>query len=69
MSVERDTPRGPTSEQLRRRVLAHEHGAAKRVDLAAWLGDDPALGLVTADARAWDAAHPCDCEALCTCGA
>jgi hypothetical protein len=43
------------------------HGAPSEVDPAAFLGDDPALALVTADQAAWLLAHPCDCEALCTC--
>jgi hypothetical protein len=43
------------------------HGAPSEVDPAVFLGDDPALALVTADQFAWSLAHPCDCEALCTC--
>jgi hypothetical protein len=38
---------------MRRHV---SHGAPSEVDPATFLGDDPAL-----------AAHPCECEALCTC--
>jgi hypothetical protein len=37
------------------------------VDVETWLGDDPALALVTADLHAWMLAHPCECEGLCTC--
>lgn len=29
--------------------------------------DDPELALATAPLDAWRDAHPCDCEALCTC--
>lgn len=43
------------------------HGGTVGVDLAVWCGDDPALALVTADQRSWQAAHPCVCEALCIC--
>jgi hypothetical protein len=43
------------------------HGAPSEVDPAAFLGDDPALSLVTANQVAWSLAHPCECEALCTC--
>jgi hypothetical protein len=37
------------------------------VDEQTFLGDDPALALVTANMHAWLEAHPCDCEALCVC--
>jgi hypothetical protein len=43
------------------------HGAASEVDAAVFFGTDAALALVTADPVAWSLAHPCDCEALCTC--
>lgn len=32
-----------------------------------WLSDDPDLALVHADMGVWHDAHPCDCEAMCTC--
>ena len=37
------------------------------VDPVVFLGGDPSLAMVAADMEAWVAAHPCDCEALCTC--
>ena len=37
--------------------------------LTVWIGDDPELSLVHADAHVWMLAHPCDCEALCECDA
>lgn len=47
--------------------MAEGHGSVPGVDLAVWLGDDPDLAMVNADLVAWSAAHPCECEALCTC--
>ena len=43
------------------------HGSARGVDETAWLGDDPALAMVTGDLDAWLAAHPCSCDGLCEC--
>jgi hypothetical protein len=43
------------------------HGDPRPVPIEALLGDDPDLWLVTADMGAWSQAHPCECEALCTC--
>jgi len=43
------------------------HGDVTGIDIATWLGHDPALALVTADLAAWEAAHPCECEGLCEC--
>ena len=43
------------------------HGGPRPIDVTTWLGDDPHLALVTADMGEWVAAHPCDCEALCSC--
>lgn len=37
------------------------------IDQATFLGDDPALALVTASMDDWLAAHPCECDALCAC--
>lgn len=48
--------------------MTERHGQpVAGVDLEVWLGDDPALALVHADMHAWSLAHPCECEALCTC--
>lgn len=35
--------------------------------IAVFLGPDPELALVHADMDAWLEAHPCDCDAKCTC--
>ena len=43
------------------------HGGPTPVPVETALTDDPDLWLVTADMAAWAAAHPCECEALCTC--
>jgi hypothetical protein len=44
------------------------HGAETPLPLEALLSeDDPDLQLVNADMAAWHEAHPCDCEAGCTC--
>jgi hypothetical protein len=48
-------------EDLRR------HGDGPPAPMESLLWDDPELGLVHADPHAWMEAHPCDCEALCTC--
>ena len=45
----------------------NRHGEPLPVPLDALLADDSELHLVTADMHAWLDAHPCDCEALCTC--
>jgi hypothetical protein len=52
-----------SNDPLRR--IAHGHSAPVPID--ALLADDPDLWLVNADMRAWTEAHPCECEALCTC--
>jgi hypothetical protein len=44
-----------------------DHGGPLPVPPEAALSDDPDLWLVLADMAAWSAAHPCECEALCTC--
>ncbi len=36
-------------------------------DWIAMLADDPDLHLITSDAAAYDRAHPCTCDGLCTC--
>lgn len=43
------------------------HARVSPVPLDAALSDDPDLWLATADPAVWSAAHPCECEALCTC--
>jgi len=45
----------------------NRHGDPLPVPIEALLSVDPELHLVTADLRAWVDAHPCECEALCTC--
>jgi hypothetical protein len=52
-----------SNDPLRR--IAHGHSSPVPID--ALLADDPDLWLVNADMRAWAEAHPCECEALCTC--
>lgn len=48
-------------------MTERRHGAPSPVDLATFFGDDPELALVTADQEDYRNAHPCECEALCTC--
>jgi hypothetical protein len=47
------------------------HGEGDARDYLAALAqldtDDPDLALVYADMHLWNLAHPCECEALCTC--
>lgn len=43
------------------------HGETHTMDLPMWLGPDPDLAMVEADMRAWEEAHPCECDALCVC--
>jgi hypothetical protein len=48
--------------------MSPRHGEpTEGVDEAVFFGPDPELALVTADLSAWDAAHPCEGDALCTC--
>jgi hypothetical protein len=46
---------------------ASRHGDGPQATVEALLWADPELGLVHADPHAWSLAHPCSCEALCTC--
>lgn len=34
-----------------------------------FFSDDPDLANIVSDPVAWSKAHPCNCEALCTCDA
>jgi hypothetical protein len=43
------------------------HGAPSPIDADVRLGPDPELALATADMHTWALAHPCDCDAVCTC--
>jgi hypothetical protein len=52
-------------DPLRQRRIVHGHSSPVPID--ALLADDPDLWLATADLGAWSDAHPCECEALCTC--
>jgi hypothetical protein len=58
-------PRGRGAAGIR--LTRTGHGSSRGVDETTWLGDDPALALVTGDLDAWLAAHPCTCEGLCVC--
>lgn len=47
--------------------MRHDLTDASPVSPEAALADDPELWLVLANLSVWAAAHPCECEALCTC--
>ena len=55
------------ADDLRERMAAVHQPTTTFADYDAMLADDPDLWLVNADMRAWTEAHPCECEALCTC--
>lgn len=53
------------SEQCKKE---NEQGdSQEEVPLEVWLGSDPELALMVCDMDAWDEAHPCLCNAICTC--
>jgi hypothetical protein len=43
------------------------HGSGIVAPIESLLWDDPELALVYADPHVYMLAHPCNCEALCTC--